>query len=48
MIKDSSPPSENRRRVFKQPSSELSVSSKTLKRPHTVVFSIDLFCLLVV
>ena len=35
-IKDSSPPSENRRRVFKQPSTELSVTSKTLTRPHMV------------
>ena len=35
-IKASSPPSEKRRRVFKQPSSELAVTSQTLTRPHTV------------
>ena len=36
-IKASSPPSENRRRVFKQPSSELAVTSK-LHEDHQKVF----------
>ena len=44
-IKVSSPPSENRPGIFKQPSSELRVTSKLHEDQHLVFFNSIVFCL---